>query len=256
MRALATGRCVLVGVACLLTSLCATADARLAELIARVKPAVVGVGTYTATRSPAAVLLGSGFAVGNGRQVATNYHVVDRELDDAHRERLVIFIGHGRQVEYRAVRLAKVDKHHDLVLLEFDGTALPALPLEADGVVREGDDIAFTGFPIGAVLGFSPVTHQGIVSALTPLSLPADNARQLTPDKLTALRDPFEILQLDATAYPGNSGSAVYSRDSGRVVAIINRIFVSGKKEDLLRHPSGITYAVPVRFLRELMEQP
>jgi len=246
------------GVVALLTlvaSCTALADEQLVKLIERIKPAVVGVGTYAATRSPAAHLLGSGFAVGDGRVVATNFHVIDRKLDDAHRERLVIFIGHGTQVEYRAAVPAGIDRHHDLALLEIAGAALPALALEAAAAIREGDDIAFTGFPIGAVLGLQAVTHHGIVSALTPLALPAANARQLTPEKIAGLRDPFQIIQLDATAYPGNSGSPVFSRDSGQVVGIINRVFVKGKKEDVLRDPSNITYAVPVRYLRELLEQ-
>ncbi len=255
MRARVALQRSLLALLCSLGSLPAAADAQLADLIERVKPAIVGVGTYAATRSPPAELLGSGFAVGDGSLVATNVHVIERQLDDKRRERLVIFIGRGKQVEYRNVRPLRTDEHHDLALLELEGAALTPLELEAGTALREGDDIAFTGFPIGTVLGLQPVTHQGIVSALTPLALPAGNARQLTAEKIAGLRDPFEIIQLDATAYPGNSGSPLFIRDTGRVVGIINRVFVKGKKEDILRDPSAITYAVPVRYLRQLLEQ-
>ncbi len=231
------------------------ADAALADTVERIKPAIVGVGTYSATRRSPAALLGTGFIVDGGQRAATNFHVVDRELDDAHKEQFVIFIGRGRQVEYRPVRLLAVDERHDLALLAFDGPALPALTLVGDEVPREGSAIAFTGFPLGAVLGLYPVTHQGIVSALTPLATPASDAGQLSAERIAALRDPFEVLQLDATAYPGNSGSPVYEQATGRVIGIVNQVFVKGKKENALRDPSAITYAIPARYLAALLER-
>lgn len=230
-------------------------DGGLADTVARIKPAIVGVGTYSAVSRPPATLLGTGFVVGDGRRAATNFHVVDRELDAAHKEQLVIFIGRGRAVEYRPARLEGIDEQHDLALLAFDGPALPALSLAAGTTPREGSAIAFTGFPLGAVLGLYPVTHQGIVAALTPLATPAGAAGQLSAERIAALRDPYEVLQLDATAYPGNSGSPVYEQATGKVIGIVNQIFVKGKKEDVLRDPSAITYAIPSAYLEALMER-
>jgi S1-C subfamily serine protease len=63
----------------------------------------------------------------------------------------------------------------------------------------------------------------------------------------------FPVLQLDATAYPGNSGSPLYEIETGRVVGIINMVFVKGTRESTLSQPSGITFAVPVRHLEELL---
>ena len=236
------------------------ADDQLARTVARVKPSIVGIGTYSVIKQPAARLLGTGFVVGDGVHVATNFHVASVELETRVKESLVIFIGvantrpgQGGTVQYRAARIVASDEHHDLVLLEMDGPALPALTFGDDIEVREGMDIAFTGFPIGAVLGLVPVTHQGIVSALTPVATRPDSAKQLTANKITTLRDPFTVLQLDATAYPGNSGSPVYAPESGKVVGVINQVFVKGKKEDLLREPSAITYAIPIRHLSALM---
>ena len=40
----------------------------------------------------------------------------------------------------------------------------------------------------------------------------------------------YPIFQLDATAYPGNSGSPLYDPESGEVIAVINMVFV--KQED------------------------
>jgi serine protease Do len=235
------------------------ADEQLARTVANIKPAIVGIGTYSIVKQPAARLLGTGFVVGDGLHVATNFHVAAVELDTRVKEGLVVFISVAGArpsvgtVQYRAARITAVDEQHDLALLAMDGPPLPALTLGDDIELREGASIAFTGFPIGAVLGLVPVTHQGIVSALTPVATRPDSAKQLTANKIAALRDPFTVLQLDATAYPGNSGSPVYAQDSGKVVGVINQVFVKGKKEDMLREPSAITYAIPVRYLSALL---
>ena len=206
-------------------------------------------------RRPPAVVFGTGFVVGDGRLVATNHHVVAQELDASHKEHLVVFVGRGAKADYRTVTIAAVDQRHDLALLAITGAPLPALKLSTAGPPREGSAIAFTGFPLGSVLGLYPVTHQGIVSALTPLAIPAGNSRQLTTNKILALRDPYEVLQLDATAYPGNSGSPVYDQASGEVIGIVNQVFVKGRKEDVLSDPSAITYAIPIAYLAALLEQ-
>ena len=62
------------------------------------------------------------------------------------------------------------------------------------------------------------------------------------------------MYQLDATAYPGNSGSPVFDTESNDVIAVINKVFVKSKKENVLSDPSGITYAIQVRYVRELLE--
>ncbi len=231
----------------------AVAAGNLADLVARVRPSIVGIGTYLPTRRPPANLEGSGFAIGDGSLIVTNDHVIARVLDDKLRERHVVFVGRGRQPELRDVSIVARDEVHDLAILRISGAPLPALALAADGFVREGDDIAFTGFPIGAVLGLYPATHRGIVAAITPIVIPARQARDLSMAQVAALRDPYDVLQLDAIAYPGNSGSPVYLRESGEVVGVISQVLVKGRKENVLSDPSGITYAIPVRFVREMM---
>ncbi|MEQ8230818.1 MAG: serine protease [Gammaproteobacteria bacterium] len=228
----------------------------LVDTITRVKPSIVGVGTYAALRRPPAILLGTGFVVDNGHLAATNYHVIDIEANDAQEGDLVVFVGHGRQVEYRSAEVVAMDSTHDLALLRFSGDSLPTLTLAGGRAVPEGTAIAFTGFPIGAVLGLHPVTHRGIVSAITPIAIPASSTRELSAQRISALRDPFKVLQLDATAYPGNSGSPVYRVDTGVVVGVINQVLVKGTKENALKDPSAITYAIPVEHLNELLSPP
>jgi S1-C subfamily serine protease len=78
--------------------------------------------------------------------------------------------------------------------------------------------------------------------------------KQLDGELIGRLKNPYLIFQLDATAYPGNSGSPLYDVKSGRVIGIINKVFVQGAKEHAITSPSGMTYAIPVRYLKKFME--
>lgn len=235
-----------------------TRAVELPEMIERVKPSVVVVGTHQLTRSPQFVMRGTGFVVGDGRQVATNAHVLPEALDVAAGETLVVVARTGTTgAQQRPARALAVDKIHDIALLRIDGQALPAVSLHESEPVKEGQSVAFTGFPIGGVLGLIPVTHRGIVSAITPIVLPGANARQLNARVVQQIRSgSFDVYQLDATAYPGNSGGPLYELNRGEVIGIINMVFVKESKESVLSKPSGISFAIPVRFLRELMEKP
>ncbi|MDQ2696638.1 MAG: serine protease [Pseudomonadota bacterium] len=229
--------------------------ASLSDTIDRIRPGVVAVGTVLPTRRPPANFLGSGFVVGDGRHVLTNAHVLPDSLDERRKEYLAVFAGRGRQVEARpAVQVAQ-DLEHDLVLLKIDGNPLPPLAVGDSRQVREGKELAFTGFPIGVVLGLFPVTHRGMVSAITPIAIPVPSSRQLDPALIRRLRAPYDVFQLDATAYPGNSGSPLYEPDSGRVVGVINMVFVKESKERVLQEPSGIAYAIPIAYARPLLQQ-
>ena len=227
----------------------------LPDIIDKIRPSIVGVGTVEETRSPQNSLRGTGFVVGNGTIVATNAHVIAPNLDTKNNERLVVFVGRGRDTTIRDARVVARDDTHDVALLKIDGPALPAMEIGDVSKVREGDRIAFTGFPIGAILGLFPATHTGTVSAIVPIIIPAPNARFLSAADIRFLRKPYDIFQLDATAYPGNSGSPMYDANTGKVLGIVNKVFVKGKKEDVLKDPSGITYAMPANYIEPLLRK-
>lgn len=245
-----------VAAALFLLSACGVAAAAdLPDLIDRVKPSVVVVGTYQKTRSPAFVMRGTGFVVGNGSLIATNAHVLPEVLDPAGSEVLVVQVLAGKDgAQQRLARMETLDRPHDLALLRIDGTPLPPMALNGSGQVREGQPVAFTGFPIGGVLGLSPVTHRGMISAITPIALPGATAQQLNEKVIRRLKSgSFDVFQLDATAYPGNSGGPLFELEKGEVIGIINMVFVKGTKEAALTQPSGISFAIPVHFLREML---
>lgn len=214
---------------------------------------MVGVGTLLKTRRPPAQLMGTGFVVADGKHIITNSHVVPEELNHDRNEQLAVFIGVGKEAITRTVQLIKRDRTHDLALLKMD-FRMPPMELGNVAEVREGNMIAFTGFPIGAVLGLYPVSHRGIISAISPVVIPVSSTQTLDAAMIKRLRNPYNVFQLDATAYPGNSGSALYEAETGKVVGVINKVFVKETKEKVLEAPSGITYAIPVVHVKELLK--
>jgi len=228
--------------------------ASLPDVIETVKKSIVAVGTYMPKRSPRAVFLGTGFVIANGGLIVTNAHVLPKKIDYKSVEKIAVFVRENKQVRMIEAKTLAVDEKHDIAILRLVSTVLPAMRL-SNQITREGQSIAFTGYPIGMVLGLHPVTHRGIVSAISPIVLPVLRAGQLNAKLMRRLKDPYEVYQLDATAYPGNSGSPVYDQSTGQVIGIINKVFVKESKENILSKPSGITYAIPVRYLNDLLKK-
>ena len=251
-------------VCCLLTALWpATLRAGLVEIVAAAKPSIVLVGTYRPSDSPRFTFRGAGFVVGDGNQVLTGAHVLPEAATDAPAPSappaptLVVQVRRaGGTPQARAAVVQAIDRAHDVALLRIEGQALPALVLADGAGVAEGQPVALIGFPIGGALGFSPVTHRGIVSSIAPSALPFAAARQLNETTVRRLRDePFDVYQLDATAYPGNSGGPLLDADSGRVIGIVSFVFLKSTREGALSQPSGITYAIPIRHVQALLGQ-
>lgn len=226
------------------------AHADLPALVERIKPSIVAVGTFKKTQSPPFVFRGTGFVFGNGNQVVTNAHVLPASGTPDDPLLAILIRSKGSEGSLRLAQVTHRKPEQDLAILRFDGPPLPALRLGDSSAIREGQDIAFTGFPIGGTLGYSPVTHRGTISAITPIGIPGGNANQLTPQLIQQLkRGSFDVFQLDATAYPGSSGSPVFELESGTVIGIVNMVFVKGSKEAAISQPSGITYAIPSNHL-------
>ena len=192
--------------------------------IERVKGSIVAVGTFERTRTPPFEFRGTAFVVGDGTLVVTNAHVLPGVLDTTRLETLGIVIpGADRdKFQFREAKQVAVDPGSDLAVLKLVGTPLPAMRIRDSDGVREGQPIMFTGFPIGAALGLFPVTHRGMIAAITPIAIP---------------------------------GSPVFDPATGEVLGVVNMVFVKGTKESILTQPSGIAYAVPSKHLQDLLQR-
>jgi serine protease Do len=239
----------------LLGALSVRAEESIADTVDKVKPSIVGVGTYQRTRSPSVDFRGTGFVIGDGLHVLTNFHVLPETIHKDKLETLAVFVREDGKETLRAAETISQDEQHDVALLKIQGNPLPALGLGNSDKVREGEYYAFTGYPIGVVLGLHPATHRGMVSAITPVAIPASRANQIDKTLFDRLHDPFSVFQLDATAYPGNSGSPLYDLKTGHVIGIINKVFVQESKENILSKPSGISYAIPIRYAESLIKK-
>jgi S1-C subfamily serine protease len=98
--------------------------ADLVQTIASIKPAVVGVGTFIKTRSPAFHLTGSGFAVADGLHVITTAHTYAKPLDSEKRETPMVVVSAAGEPQLRDARIVAIDKEHDLALLRISGDPL------------------------------------------------------------------------------------------------------------------------------------
>ncbi|OWQ92063.1 hypothetical protein CDN99_06825 [Roseateles aquatilis] len=233
----------------------------LPDLIDRSRQAVVAVGTFAATDNPRFGFRGTGFVVGDGRLIVTCAHVIPNPIE----KDLAITVAPTGNAsgapQLRPVKLLRRDTTHDLAVLELADdkpalvNVLQLAPVNGDQpVVREGSAVALMGYPIGTALGVTMATHRGVVAAVTRAALPAPTSGSLSDRAVRQLRDgPMEFLQLDITAYPGNSGGPLLEIATGKVVGVVNMVVLKGTRESALSAPSGISYAVPVRYVVPLL---
>ena len=228
--------------------------AGLPDVVAAAKPSIVAIGLYAPLQNPQFRFLGSGFAVGDGKRVVTCAHVIPT-IDPGKRESVAIAVPGSEKTRVYQARLGVLDRDADLAVLEFEGPSLPALPLADAAEIREGSDVLLMGFPIGSALGLFPAAHRGVISAVTPLIVPAANSAGLRAENVQVMRGkPIQLLQLDATTFPGNSGGPLIDVGTGRVVGVISLGVSKGTRESALQYPSGISYAVPVGYVSPLVK--
>jgi S1-C subfamily serine protease len=222
--------------------------------IASIKPSVVAVATYADNRSPRVRMAGTGFAVADGRHVVTNAHVIDKKL--AAGERWVVVRPRETGAEVRPVISSVPRPEHDIALLKVAEPALPALALGNSDAVSDGRDLAFTGYPLGLVMGLYPVTHRAFLAGVVPFNVPTVRGSQLTAKGIKARRrGNFSVFQLDATAFPGNSGSPLYDPADRKVYGIVSMVFRGGVGSNPAEQPSGITFAVPASHIVTLLRE-
>ena len=222
-----------------------------ADLVQKVKPAVVNISTTSIVKIPGSPFrhffgpdeespfgdffhkffgdipdqelkqqsLGSGFIIDKDGHIITNNHVVDGA------DEIKVKLADGR--EYKAKVIGR-DPKTDLALIKISSAFkdLPALSLGDSDKIRVGDWVLAIGNPFG----LEETVTQGIISATGRVigSGPYDN-----------------FLQTDAPINPGNSGGPLINL-SGEVIGINTAIISSGQ---------GIGFAIPSNMAKKITSQ-
>lgn len=163
-------------------------------------------------------VLGTGFIISSDGKIATNLHVI-------------------QGMEHGGVQLASGDKYDSFSVLAFDarkdiaiikiaGFDLPTVALGNSNDLQVGEPVLVVGSP----LGLQGSVSTGVVSSVRD--------------------DPtgggFKVLQTDASVNHGNSGGPMVNSQS-EVIGIVT-FKLSGSE--------NLNFAIPVNYLRGLMESP
>jgi S1-C subfamily serine protease len=161
---------------------------------------------------------GSGFEVGDGATILTNWHVVEGAA------KITVGFEYGHTVEATVVGK---DPSHDIAVLHIPTTELTLHPLRLgdSGRVHVGDPVLAIGNPFG----LARTLTTGVVSAL--------GRRIQAPNGLTI----NNALQTDAPINPGNSGGPLLDEE-GQVIGINSQIETGGEHGGNV----GIAFAIPI----------
>ena len=183
---------------------------RFPDVVAEVKRWWWPLGWFLPLRNPAFRFLGTGFVVGNSNQVVTNAHV--RWL---YRRTTKRKAGHC-PVGFRGACAGAAGNERAAVpitiLLRFEGPPMPALSLGDSAAARDGQDVAWTGFPLGGAMGITSVTHRGIISGDHAgwSAFGQQRAGARYPDAAQAIGRNLFGAPARHRVLPGNSGSPFY----------------------------------------------
>lgn len=225
----------------------------LPDSIKKMKPAVVAIASINPASKPPMKLYGTGFIYDPKGYVITAEHIIEAVEKDGQLGDLHVFFNRGGQFYNIKAALFKRIERYDVSVIKLEGETFPAIALGDSSGVAEGQEIALCGFPFGTILGLYPATHQGIISSINPAVLPVRNTSELDNQKLKALGQPFNIFQLDCTAFPGDSGSPLFSPGTGEVIGMVNSAFIAWTKQG--NFSTGISYAIPINLIKEALEE-
>lgn len=227
----------LILVAALVTSDAASRRDAVVQVVEKVSPAVVYVGTVqvverrfrsgnpfddlffgTRERKEAVEGLGSGVIIDPSGIIVTNDHVI-RGAAEIH-----IVLADGRKLDAEVVGS---DADNDLAVLKVQSkTPLPAAKLGTTSDLMIGEKV----IAIGSPFGLKKTVTVGVVSAIGR-SFKADN------------RTFNDFVQTDASINPGNSGGPLMNID-GEVIGINTAIFASAQ---------NIGFAIPADKVKRVV---
>ena len=173
---------------------------------------------------------GTAFGISTDGLLVTNRHLVkDVSSGELAKEMLVKFNGSRQWLPVRLVQLVDGD---DLALLQIEGRGpWPAVRGIASAAATVGAPTVLLGFPLGID---TPMEGRGIDDFTASATLGTATVSKVLPD----------VVQLDAYAGEGSSGTPVFDRD-GRVAGVVD----GGARASGGR----IVYAVPAERLRRAL---
>jgi Trypsin-like peptidase domain/Domain of unknown function (DUF4189) len=179
------------------------------------------VGSYSTIAG--AVQSGTGFAVGDGSSVITNFHVVDG-CKTVH----IANVGDGR--------VKTIDPSNDIAIIQSARPISRPLRFRTGDPLKPGDDIIVIGFPLRGLLSSAPTVTTGIVSSLA------------------GLRDDRTRFQISAPVQPGNSGGPVLDKEGnvvGMVVSKLNVLRIARMTGDI---PQNVNFAIPASIITSVLD--
>ncbi len=222
------------------------------QTVADVRTSIVAIGSYYFKDEPTVQYVGTGFVINDGLSAVTNAHVVDALKKNDRLTQMRVFFPDDRPVDGRRAEVWAYDKLHDIAILRFESPRAKTMTLQTAHEPAQGLAVGILGYPIGLKLGLVPAAHRGVVAAVVPAVLPLPKGARLTPELAEAIREPYNLYQLDLVVFPGNSGSPLFDVRDGSVYGIINKTLATRTREHLLSAPSGIAYAVPAYWIKHL----
>jgi hypothetical protein len=157
--------------------------------------------------------LGSGFLVGDGSLLVTNFHVIKGA------KKVLIKLADGRVLDTRTV--VSFDRQKDLAILKLDRSGPQGLQLGDSDAVQVGEPVVVIGNPEG----LEHTVSNGLISGVRSL--------QQWP----------RILQISAPISPGSSGGPVFN-ERGQVIGVVC-FYLEGDQ--------NLNFAIPINEVKDLI---
>ena len=177
---------------------------------------------------------GSGFIVGKGKYVITNYHVINGA------KKIAVRNGHGK---IRKAKVVDFSEKYDLAILELDKNYHQKISLNSKTFKNPlpGEDVVTIGFPGIGETAWQPTITQGIVSKV------------FTDD------DPYPgTFMTTISINGGNSGGPIFDLNGnllGVAYASLDKLgWIKAALKEELKIPTDMGYAIQSRKINKIFE--
>ena len=179
----------------------------------------------------------------NKNTIITNHHCVSNDEDA---ENVIVSFNYERDTDddditfYQCDKFIGGDENLDLAILECSGD-----PGDKYGYVELDDSNVFKGDPIYVV-------HQNCHKEEDPSCSPD---KKISPGTISRIRysskDDIHNVFFDADILPGSSGSAVFSKESNKVIALTNKQYHYVKNDEVIPvYNGGVAMSDIIPFIQ------